>query len=494
MNAPTETADDRLRAADRLCERGQHGEASKLYQSILADCPDQPMALQGLGRIASRIGMPERAIRLLRKSLRAGGESAESLNDLGKAFVETGDLENAERCFRRCIQRYPRSSLGYLGQAFLEVGRENFDEAAAIYEAAVTHTDNCPEVDFNLATFYRERGRLDESIAIYSKMLKSDPGNAWVRDGRSRALLQKRLWRDGWQDYESRFEIDQEVAKINLDLPIPRWRGESLQDKHLLVLYEQGIGDEVQFASCYQDVIDAAARCTLTCSPRLKPTFARSFGNAQWQEVSERDRQEWSPSDPETFDYFVPAGSLPRHLRNEDTEFPQRPYLRARESKEHDSIPRVGVSWWGGVAEEQIRKRSVPWPSFRSLLDVDGIRFINLQHGSYTEETIDPQLADQSNLETREHLDPYSDLEGWFELISSLDLVVSVDNSNVHFAGALGIETWLLLSDSPNWRWPAGLSSSNWYRSVQFVAKQQRPWEAVMDEVASRLKSRFAPV
>lgn len=487
-------ATDLLADAERLLDAKRLSEAAQLFQAVLAKQPDQVTALHRLGVIAAELEMSDRAIRLMRKALRAGGETPELLNDLGKVYVQVGDFENGQRCFRRCIDRYGESPLGYVSQAYVENQLHRFDEARALYDVALTRIADSPELIFNAATFHRERGRLDLAIGLYDQLVRSEFDGPLVREGRARALLQGRQWSTGWDEYESRFDVEEEPARINLDLPIRRWQGEPLSNKRLLVIYEQGVGDEIQFASCYRDVIERSDHCTFTCSPRLQSVLARSFPEPTFIPVEPQRRDSWSPEEPCRFDYFTPAGSLPRFCRREDAAFDRRAYVKTagRSGKANArprSLRRVGLSWWGGAVTDQIEKRSIPFDAFRPILEVPGISFVNLQHGSYDRQHVDPNLRGVDNLDTCHDIDPYRDLDRWFELIDSLDLVVSVDNSNVHFAGSLGIETWLILSDHPNWRWPNDLETSNWYRAVHFLRQQGRDWETVMDGVATRLKS-----
>lgn len=484
---------ERLAEAQRLCDQDQLAAAAKLYGEVLHSQPGHPVAAHRLGVLACKMGMPDRAIRLLRQSLRAGGESAELLNDLGRAYVETGGWENAWRCFRRCIDRYPGSVLGYVSLAYVENARGNFSEARAAYLAAIERAQNPVQAQSNLAALYREWGQLDEAVSLYDELIEQHLGFASLVEGRARALLQQKKWKAGWQDYEARLAVEDEPARINLDLPIRRWQGEPLGGQRLLILYEQGVGDEVQFASCFADAIQQARECTVTCSPRLLPIFKRCFPEAAFIPIAPADRETWAPEDPPQFDYFVPAGSLPRYFRRHDADFPGRPYLQAARAsadtwRNGSRRLRVGVSWWGGAVTEQIQKRSIPLEVFQKILSVPDVQFVNLQHGFCDPHAVDTLLAGFDNLETRMEIDPYRDLEAWFDLIASLDLVISVDNSNVHFAGAMGVPTWLLLSDHPNWRWPLNDERSNWYRSVEFFRKQDRgSWEPSLDGVVRRL-------
>lgn len=491
-----ESADSQLSADSLACviqwiDQGRPSEAAPVLQQLIRSQPDHPVALHQLGRIAGQLGMPDRAIRLHRHSLRAGGETPELLNDLGSVFVDTGDLEYARRCFQRCIDQYPTSVLGYVSLAYLENRRGEFDATEALYIAAINNSPQPLEAELNLATLYRDWGRLEQAVELYDRLILKYPDLPLLADGRARALLQQRNWRQGWQAYEARLLLEDEPAKINLSLSIPRWHGESLGGKQLLILHEQGIGDEVQFASCYADAIAQAGHCTITCSPRLHSVFQRSFPAATFVDVAAGQRESWRPPHESTFDYFTPAGSLPRLFRNNDSDFTGKPYLSvSRHAPSLDRL-RVGVSWWGGAVADQIEKRSIPFEMFQRLFDVSGVEFVNMQHG-YCSEQAKHDLAQIDNL-VASQVDPYEELEPWFDLLASLDLLISVDNSNVHFAGALGVPTWLLLPDYPNWRWPMS-GETPWYSAVEPIRKTaDRDWSPTIEKVVDRLR-RFATV
>jgi hypothetical protein len=408
-------------------------------------------------------------------------------------LVESGEVASARRCFGRCIRRYPSSSLGYVSLAYLENLEGHFRGAESLYLAAMDAANQTMEAEFNLATLYREWGHLEKAVAHYDALTAKHPNVPVLNEGRARALLQQRRWRDGWEAYEARLLIDDEPAKINLDLPVPRWQGESLADKHLLILYEQGIGDEVQFASCYSNAIAKSRRCTVTCSPRLLAVFQRSFPQANFIAVRAEQRETWKPEDPSLFDFVVPAGSLPRHFRCNDGDFPGKAYLVALGNSADaihsvDARLRVGVSWWGGAVADQIQKRSIPFDVFEKLFMREDVSFVNLQHGCCDEKARE-QLQRFDNLHTL-GIDPYRDLDSWFDLIASLDLIISVDNSNVHFAGSLGVPTWLLLADHPNWRWPRGCDVAPWYSCVRLIRKTpSQDWNSVVRGVSQRLAS-----
>ncbi len=179
------TPADPLVTAMRLFDQGRLAESAPWFQQVLRVDRHHPTAMAKLGAIARHMGMPDRAIRLLRQALRDGGQSAELLNELGSAFVESGDIENARRCFQRCIDHFPASSLGYVSLAYLANLGGDFERAEALYLAAVAGADESLEAAFNLATLYREWGHLQQAIDHYDALIARHGDVPLFADGRA---------------------------------------------------------------------------------------------------------------------------------------------------------------------------------------------------------------------------------------------------------------------------------------------------------------------
>ncbi len=487
---------ERLADAERFMQQGNLPKAASLYAEAIALDPNQSLALHRLGLISQHLGERGRAERLYRQALRAGGESYELLDDLGKLYVESRDFEKAARCFSRCTNRFPTQPQGFINLAFVKAQREQFEAAIEAFLAGIRLHPDCNELRIGLATLYRESGRLELAIPLYEELVASFPNNASLRESLARARLQLKDYSRGWDDYEARILIG-DKSSVCTDLPLPIWDGSRIREQRLLILCEQGIGDEVQFASCFHHAIAMSGHCTLTCSPRLAPIFTRSFPDATVVGVEPEERLRWSTIDTNRYDCFLPAGSLPRLCRQQNSDFPQVPYLfpspdRFVNDQGDANRLRVGVSWWGGSLVPQMQKRSIPFVEFQRLFSNQDIQFFNLQHGC-CDAAKAAELVEIGNLETRIDLNPYLELDRWFDLISSLDLVITVDNSNAHFAGALGIETWLLLPEHPNWRWPYADKASQWYFSMTFFRRRAGgSWGAAIDEVVTELSKRTA--
>lgn len=481
--------------------------AAEHYRIVLRANDGDVAALVGLARIATHRGMPGHAIRLYRRALRAGGESATLLNDLGRLYATANDQENATRCFRRGIDRYPESSSCYVSLAGMQSQQGRFVEAERLLRDAIAASKEPIDAELSLSTFYHERGRLAIAIDYYRELIRKNPTGAQFHAGLGRALLQNQEWQEGWEKYEYRF-LTQDRPSINPAITIPMWNGESLANRHILVMAEQEIGDEIHAASWFHDLIQVARQCTFTCDPRLERTLRASFPTATFLPVAASQRGSWQPSRSDAYDYSISAVSLAKFFRHSSDSFPKSPYLvlpasartlpsvkpLANRYPSSDRACRIGVSRCLG--SEQQGRQSDSRGFIHDLTTIPNTDFycIDFDH----EHKLNPALSGYGKLPADKgirhstDLDSNVDLESWLTFIQSLDLVISVDNSIVHFAGAMGIETWLILTEPVDWRWPVSGETSVWYPSVRLIHKSaSESWERLRHRLDHEIRVRW---
>ncbi|HYD68020.1 hypothetical protein [Azospirillum sp.] len=278
-------------------------------------------------------------------------------------------------------------------------------------------------------------GHAAEAERFFAEAERRDP--AWGPWLRALTLLGHGLLAAGWAAYDRRFALGRAAGR---DLPLPAWRGEDIADKRILVWREQGLGDELMFASLYPDLIARAGHVALECDPRLTPLFTRSFPAADIRPAG---------GAPDGCDLHVPAGTLPRYLRPTLAHFPDAPAplvadparvsaWRRRLAALGDGL-KVGLSWRG--------RRGAPSPfppldAWAPLLALDGVQAVSLQY--------DPDDAEVEAVEARfgvrlhrfPDLDLTNDLDGLAALMSGLDLVLTVPTSVGDLAAALGVAVW----------------------------------------------------
>lgn len=485
--------DAHLALAEILVEADRPQEAVRTLQVAIGRCPGQAKLYNRLGDTLRRCGKLAAATQAFQRATELDGNYIAALHNLGRARQDQGAVNEAIEIYRAVIARQPDCFEAYvnLGTALDEIN--SHVDAVACYRRAIALRPQEAAAHNNLAMALHESGRLNEAIAAYDTACQIAPRDAEMQFNRALLLIQTGQFESGWREYEWRWQVPGGPRKRVLG--IPRWNGEPLCGRCLLVHAEQGLGDEIMFASCLPDVIALGARCRLTANPRLAALLTRSFPAATVVAV-ERGKEDFDALAAGA-DAEIPAGSLPRLLRRTWSEFPRRSsYLVADPQRRTEWVRRfralgpglkVGISWRGGRRPVDRQKRSIPLLEWRRLLSIEHAHFINLQYGDYDEE-VSQAAAAGIHLHDWPDADALRDVDGLAAQVSALDLVVSVSNATVHLAGALGIPTRALLPAHTGWRWFHGHEDSPWYPSVR-VLRQQEPgdWASVLTRVDREL-------
>jgi hypothetical protein len=278
--------------------------------------------------------------------------------------------------------------------------------------------------------------------------------------------------------------------------PQARWNGRRDPAGRLLVWNEQGVGDELMFLSLLPELARETS-LLVECDSRLLALFRRSLPSIEF--VARPPDRSGVPAWPVDIAAQCPAGSLMRHLRPDLASFAQGgayltpdPERRAALERRYggDRL-RVGVSWHTTAPNAGLR-RQLALSTLLPLLRHPGAGFVSLQYGDHAAEIA--ALAGQGvELLQDPAIDPWNDLDGWAAQIAALDLVVTIDNSTAHMAGALGVPCWVMLPHPPEWRWLLERSDCLWWPSLQLF-RQSRPgdWDPVIAELTDRLAERIA--
>ena len=266
-----------------------------------------------------------------------------------------------------------------------------------------------------------------------------------------------------------------------------------------MVYAEQGVGDEIMYSSCIPDLLgQSPKRLLLECDPRLEPLFARSFPDV-YVPGKKRDLDLSWAQEQGPLDYSLPIGSLPKFFRNHVADFPSRDSFLVPDPKLIEKWTQrltrfggklnIGISWYHGQRTSSARKAFIPLPDWEPLLSMDAC-FINLQYGDTSEDIAEISKKPDIQIHDWEDNDPLQDLDNQAALISALDLVITIDNTTTHMAGAVSTPTWVLLEYVPDWRWPEAFGNSPpLYHSVRlFRQKQLFDWNHVLQEVEQSLK------
>ncbi len=380
-------------------------------------------------------------------------------NNLALVYQEVGQPEEALKCFIKALARNP-----------------NYTHALA-----------------NITKLYNDLGQVDKAINCAEKALRLDPKLSQAIYNRGISLLARGEWKEGWQGYEynlGRHEGRRERSYGNL----PRWMG----DKGLTVIAygEQGIGDEINFASCIPD-LQKDVNVVVECESRLEGLFRRSFGCPVYGTRYVKGALKWPVE--HGADAKVAMGSLPGFYRNADSDFPGTPYLVAdplRRVQYRAALAslgpklKVGITWTGGNRKTFAAMRSLDLDDLLPILRQDAT-FISLQYKDAQEEVTALEMEHGIKVHHWPYAVQTKDYDDTAALVAELDLVVTVQQSAVHLAGALGVPTWAMIPKAPLWRYGLTKNTMPWYNSVKLY-RQRDKWVDVIAEIARDLRNLIA--
>lgn len=374
---------------------------------------------------------------------------------------------------------------------------ERFEEATESLSRALRLDPAFAEARHNLAYSYHCLGRYAEAQEQLDFLLQSEKNDFSARWYRATCLLAAHRFQEGWRDYEFRFVSAAVEGRI---IPLPAWRGEALTGKKIVVTAEQGIGDEIMFASCLPQLIAQAGHCVIECNRRLVDLFRRSFPQATVVEWLGTPIPPWMVSHGDA-DYHVFCGSLPLRFRRSQADFEQRqPYLTANQDQvglfrqrlaKLGGGLKIGIAWRGGGSASRTKTRSLRLDQLLPVFDTPDCTFVSIQYGNHDEEVA---AFNQQTGNTLHHWpEAIADLDAFAALLAALDIIVTVCSAPVHFAGALGKPALVLTPYAPEWRYRGIGGRMVWYPSVHlFPQARLDDWSGTIDAVAEviRQKSR----
>jgi hypothetical protein len=311
----------------------------------------------------------------------------------------------------------------------------------------------------------------------------------------------------GWQEYEYRFAAGKDSNVWCYPYPFAKWHGESLAGKTILLHGEQGLGDELMFASIYPEIIAEAKTVVLCGQPHVTPLLRDSFPGVLVIDQLRADEDAWTrrpvpwlapwQAEHGRFDYQIANGGLPVLRRNALEKFPKTGgYLKANPAKTlawHGKLadltrPRVGLCWAANpalqdhVAGRRSRKKSLTLAGLAPLAQVTGVDFVSLQTWEAARQ------ADDAPMPIRDCSGGLHDFSDTAALVANLDLVITVDTSVAHMVGGMGIPVWILLPWQADWRWHADGTVTEWYPSARLYRQPAlHDWPSVLKAVCADL-------
>ncbi|MEP7064080.1 MAG: DUF5672 family protein [Betaproteobacteria bacterium] len=432
-------------------QRGDLDAAARDYREALAIDADAAHAAHYLGVIHYQRGEFDAALPLIERSVAQVGDEAEFHNNAGLLYAAVDRVDDAVEAYRNALARRPDHATAWNNLGLALTQRNDLDGASDAYRLALTVNPDFAEARWNLAL----------------------------------ALLARGDFAEGWRHYDARLALPA-LSDGERRVSGPRYDGQPLQGRTLLLAAEQGLGDTLQFIRFARDFAARGARVIAQVPEPLMHLCATAAGVAEVL----------ASADPlPAYDFQLPLLSVGSALALDPMSLHgDAPYLTADDARvvkwrnvlhAQRARLRIGLSWAGNPRHGNDRRRSIALATLAPLLDLDTVAWYSLQRDDGED-----QIADVPSARSLRLVDARNDFDDKAALMRSLDLVISVDTSNAHLAGALGVPVWVLLPFAPDWRWGLTGAGTPWYRSARlFRQPATRDWEPVVADVLRALSA-----
>jgi tetratricopeptide (TPR) repeat protein len=449
--------------------------AAKMFQLYITVCPDSPLGYNNLGSVQSDMGRPDVAIETLRAALYRMPNEAILWNSLATVLAEEGRA----------------------------------DESLVFYEEAARLEPGFARAYHNLGYAYQHLSQLDKALVSYDKALELvvDPAERIeTRHSRSICLIGLGKLEEGFREYEIR-NHERFRCYFHHMIGAPRWQGEDVRGKKLLLVGEQGLGDEIMFSNILPDAqaaVGDSGKLQICVDQRLIPLYQRSFPKAEVGTYDDRtlidDNGQKAlrlipfASKGNKPDLWAPMGSALQYYRKSVADFPHKPFLvpdpaRVAEYKEKmAALPgkKIGICWRSMLISGKRAKYFSPIDAWGTILQTPGITFINLQYGDSAPDIARAKEKFGVQIHSVEGLDLKDDIDGTAALALALDLVLSAPTAAAHTASSVGAKVWYL---AVGLGWPQlGTAEYPWYSDTRvFWPTKFGDWDAVMPHFSSEL-------
>ncbi len=475
---------------------GFYDAAIASYDQALAVRPGYAEALYNRANALNVLGRHAEADASCAQALALAPDYAEALNLRGIALQALNRSAEAIASYDRALAIRPEYAVALNNRGIALQALNRHAEAVDSYDRALAIRLEYADALNNRGNALEALGRHAEALASYERALALAPAHAEAHTNRGLALLRSRDFARGWVEYEWRWR-KKDFQKNQRGFAQPRWEGPagSGTKGRLLVWGEQGIGDEIIFASMLPDLLAAGLELTVETDSRLVALFARSFARAT---VIPRLNPPHAAATHAAIDFQIPLANLGRWLRPAWSSFPARhAYLAAdreraaqfgQELRQQHGKPVIGLSW----KSRGLPFKSLRLPDFAPLLAAHDATFVGLQYGDTAAERRELAARAGKPVLHLPGLDLFDDLDGVAALVHACDLVITSSNVVAHFAGALGKPVWILLPAGEGllWYWFSGTDESPWYRTARlFRQPRVGDWPGVLDRVARELST-----
>lgn len=485
---------------------GDFVNSVRAYEAALQLLPNEAEVANDLGRLALRMGMHEQAEKLFQRYVEHAPERADGVNNLASVMRDQGRSDEAISVLKAAILKHPESPILWNTLASTLIDRGDFENAITFFNEALRIEPKFGKARYNLGqakyALGDAQGALEDCQDALKRVITAEDRQMMLLARSNYQLTLGRLG-EGWDDYEARLSA-QFAGVTHFLIDRPKWKpGKNLKGKTLLVIAEQGLGDEILFANVLPDVIEKLGpngRLMLVVETRLVELFKSSFPEADvtmhTTKVLAGQPLRLAPfADVEAADLWTPMGSLMREFRRTLDSFPDhKGYLKAKpervaywreQLKTAAPGPKVGLLWKSAISKGRTRFFS-PFEQWAPVLKTPGVSFVNLQYGDCAEELAQAQRDLGVTIWQPPGIDLKNDLDDVAALCCAMDLTIGFSNATLNIGASCGAPAWLLTTPGVWTR--LGSDKYPWYPHIgTFSPPGFSSWDALMEDVAAAL-------
>lgn len=475
---------ENINAGRNLIDNGNFDEALKVFHNVIENGQNSPDAYFYIAFVHQLKGENLKAVSFYRSAIELDPTNVNAYINLGCALRDIDKFIEAEKIFHIALKIDPANASIYNNLSILKAYFGLFHEAIELCKKSISLNQHFVDAYINIANAYDAIDDYDNAIKAMDKALCHEPNKVEAHFNRSLILLKEQNFEEGWKEYEWRRNKN-EYLKRN-------FKGTELQNitqcdgKTILIYDEQGYGDTIQFCAYIKELKQAGARVILECHNSLVNLMKHCIGVDEV--VSRKKENEYSLN----YDFHLPLMTLPKFLGIKFEEInPRIPFRNINHegysSLFNDKSLNVGIVWEGKMPIYN-RQRAMKVEEFETLSGLDGLQLYSLQIGEVAE-------RDSSKMNKLDIIDLSSNIKDFLDtakLIQNMDLVVTIDTSTAHLAGALGVETWTMLSTKADWRWFRNLDYSPWYKNMKLFRQEEfGNWKKVIMKIKNSISTKI---
>jgi len=496
-------------------DHGKHELGEKACRKAIEADPSIAQAYVNLGMVLREQKKFEEALEYSRKGVELDPRSGASQSNLGNVYMDLHRYKEALACFRKAMEFQPSFATSYFNFGNALRLLHDLDKAHASYDQALDLEDDRGEFHHNKGLVYQEQGLHKEALEKFRLAHKLKPEHLGLEFSLARSLWNNGFFEESWEHFDA--GLTGGLRLPNRRFQVPRWDGEDIHDKRILVWREQGVGDEIDFARRFQHIIDKAQEVVIEADKRLVDVFQRSFPEAKFLPERLDGKNDWERED---CDLHLPAGNLMQYFPltqqevdvaraypEDDTEAAFACRERGKDSKGYlvpnperfDEMagrlagmpegPKIGICWRSKFSHRDRDIHYTDLEMWEPILRIPGVNFVNVQYDPREEEMSGVEEKFGIKIHRWDDLDLRLDLDGAFALTAQLDMVVSTSSSPNRIADAVGTEVWLMMAGA---RCPEQPVNGDYGLPNRMVWQRHwtEEWPVLIERIARAVKAR----